>query len=547
MPLSCKIQTNNTQFQGVPRRLLDRILPFDGSSNKIREATTVKKHALTMPRAKAASVGLASSGPKNQAAKIAPKATSKTAPGDLTARVMEIISKEAGVDSGELGPNEEFTNHGVDSLLSLTIVGRIQEELGFEVPSSLFMDYPTPKDLIRFFGARDDSSISRPSSEISSGIVTPENGGYTAVTSDQQLEPSVIDVIRDTVARETVAMVELTPTASFSDIGIDSLLALTIAGTLSETLEMEIPSTLFMENVNLEEVSKALNLEKAVKNRAAQPALGLHNAIDLDPNSDPQSTSILLWGNPKRAKKTLFLFPDGSGSATSYASLPKIGLDTAAYALNCPWMKRPHEMTCTLEVLTSKYLIEIRRRQPSGPYYLGGWSAGGICAYEAAQQLAQAGQKTERLILIDSPNPTGLENPPQRMYDFFQSLGIFGAPGKEPPSWLRPHFDAFIRLLDKYEIQPFRAEGGICTHILYACDGICKHPDDPRPEIRPDDPREMLWLLNNRTDFSGDGWASLVRRQNLHVDTLQEVNHFSMMEQGSHMPVFGDFLSRSMV
>lgn len=498
----------------------------------------MKKHT----RAKAASVGLASSGPKNR-----PKATSKTAPSDLTARVMEIISKEAGVNSGELGPNEEFTHHGVDSLLSLTIVGRIQEELGFEVSSSLFMDYPTPKDLIRFFGAQDDSSISRPSSEISSSIVTPENGGSscdTAVTSDQQLERSVLDVIRDTIARETgVAMAELTPTASFSDMGIDSLLALTIAGTLSETLEMEIPSTLFMENVNLEEVSKALNLEEAVKNRAAQQ----HNAIDSDPNPDPQSTSILLWGNPKRAEKTLFLFPDGSGSATSYSSLPKIGLDTAAYALNCPWMKRPHKMARTLEVLTSKYLIEVRRRQPSGPYYLGGWSAGGICAYEAAQQLAQAGQKTERLILIDSPNPIGLENPPQRMYDFFQSLGIFGAPGKDPPSWLRPHFDAFIRLLDKYEIQPFRAEGGVRTHILYARDGICKHPDDPRPEIRPEDPREMLWLLNNRTDFSGDGWASLVRRQNLHVDILQEVNHFSMMEQGPHMDAFGNFLSRSII
>src|SRR4051794_7441877 len=118
-PLSCKIQTNNTQFQGVSRRFLERMLPSDGSPDKIGEATTVKKHALTMPRAKGASVRLTSSGPKNQVAKITPKATSKTAPNDLTARVMEIISKEAGVDSGELGPNEEFTNYGVDSLLSL--------------------------------------------------------------------------------------------------------------------------------------------------------------------------------------------------------------------------------------------------------------------------------------------------------------------------------------------------------------------------------------------------------------------------------------------
>jgi naphtho-gamma-pyrone polyketide synthase len=210
-------------------------------------------------------------------------------------------------------------------------------------------------------------------------------------------------------------------------------------------------------------------------------------------------------------------------------------------------MKTPQDLTCTLEELTAKYLVEIRRRQPVGPYYLGGWSAGGICAYEAAQQLAIAGERTERLILIDSPNPIGLENPPQRMYDFFESLGIFGTPGKPPPSWLLPHFNAFIRLLDDYKIKSFvRPNNCGSTHLLYARDGICDGPDVPRPEIRPDDPREMIWLINNRTDFSGDGWASLVRRENLNISVLSNVNHFSMMDPGPHMVEFAEFLHCAM-
>jgi len=125
-------------------------------------------------------------------------------------------------------------------------------------------------------------------------------------------------------------------------------------------------------------------------------------------------------------------------------------------------------------------------------------------AYKSAQQLSHNGEQTARLILIDSPNPVGLENPSERMFNFFDTLDFFGSNGKAPSSWLRPHFNAFLTTLDDYKVRPF---AGLSpqTHIVYARNSICKHPDDPRPEIRSDDPRKMLWLLNNRTDFSGSG------------------------------------------
>lgn len=202
-------------------------------------------------------------------------------------------------------------------------------------------------------------------------------------------------------------------------------------------------------------------------------------------------------------------------------------------------------MKASLEQQSAKYLAEIRRRQCKGPYYFGGWSAGGICAYEASQQLARAGEKTAKLILIDSPNPVGLENPPQRMYDFFESLDFFGTNGKAPPKWLRPHFDAFIGSLDDYKVKPFRGPA-LQTHIVYAKDGICKNPGDPRPKVRDDDPREMLWLLNNRKDFTAGGWASLVGEQNVKVEVLEEVNHFSMVAPGPKIKDLSSFIKRAM-
>lgn len=460
----------------------------------------------------------------------------------IISRVMAIVSDEARIDPSELRPETEFSDFGIDSLLSLTILSRLRDEVGLDLPSMLFADYPTVEKLQNFISLdRSPSLPSGSSSQDDTDVLTAE------LVSEPDTD-RLVDIIRSTISGETgVPIGDLTVTVRLSELGIDSLLALTTMSKLSEALDIEVPRSLFVENDTLYDLERALDMTikrrnvKIYPNAAKLQAIEQVNAID----SAPYATSVLLQGNSKAAAKKLFLFPDGSGSATSYSSLTRVSPNVAVYGLNCPWMKTPQDIAVPLEQLTAKYLLEIRRRQSHGPYYLGGWSAGGILAYEAAQQLSLAGESTERLILIDSPNPIGLENPPQRMYDFFDSLGIFGEGGKPPPSWLRLHFDTFIRLLDDYKVKDFAGKG-METHMVYARDGICKLPTDPRPEIHPNDPREMLWLLNNRTDFSGSGWCELVGKENMKITVLDNVNHFTMVEPGPEISKLSAFIRRAM-
>lgn len=58
----------------------------------------------------------------------------------------------------------------------------------------------------------------------------------------------------------------------------------------------------------------------------------------------------------------------------------------------------------TLEDIAEYHLQTIREFQPSGPYCLGGWSAGGLVAYEVAQRLRAAGEEVQLLILFDVTN-----------------------------------------------------------------------------------------------------------------------------------------------
>ena len=63
---------------------------------------------------------------------------------------------------------------------------------------------------------------------------------------------------------------------------------------------------------------------------------------------------------------------------------------------------RPH---ATIEEMASAYLDDVRAVQPRGPYLLGGYSGGGLVAFEIAQRLTAAGESVAFLALIDTFYP----------------------------------------------------------------------------------------------------------------------------------------------
>ncbi|KAG9635924.1 polyketide synthase, partial [Aureobasidium melanogenum] len=259
------------------------------------------------------------------------------------------------------------------------------------------------------------------------------------------------------------------------------------------------------------------------------PQLDKVNAKLTDISKFPAATSVLLQGNAKIATKKIFFLPDGSGSATSYVSIPNIGPDVAAFGLNCPFMKSPTDWTCGIETVSLLYLAEIKRRQPQGPYIIGGWSAGGVIAYAVAQALLANGEEVERLLLLDSPCPVNLAPLPQRLHVFFNEIGLLGTgdPSKTP-KWLLPHFSAAIRSLSDYEPQPSLKP--IKTYAIWCRDGVAGNPGDPRPPpAEEEDPAPMKWLLNHRTDFTDNGWAQLCGNEMKFG--VMGGNHFTMMKE----------------
>ena len=63
-----------------------------------------------------------------------------------------------------------------------------------------------------------------------------------------------------------------------------------------------------------------------------------------------------------------------------------------------------------IEALATHYIEELRLVQPKGPYFLIGYSWGGLIAYEMAQQLTASGEVVELVGLVDTYLPVALKN-----------------------------------------------------------------------------------------------------------------------------------------
>jgi amino acid adenylation domain-containing protein len=94
--------------------------------------------------------------------------------------------------------------------------------------------------------------------------------------------------------------------------------------------------------------------------------------------------------------------------------LPRyLGLDQPLYGLQHQSQDGKRALYTRVEGIAEHYLKEICTVQPEGPYFLGGYSFGGMVAFEIAQQLQKQGQEVALLALLDPPSPgNGKFSPP---------------------------------------------------------------------------------------------------------------------------------------
>ncbi|HET6852865.1 MAG TPA: thioesterase domain-containing protein [Pyrinomonadaceae bacterium] len=75
-----------------------------------------------------------------------------------------------------------------------------------------------------------------------------------------------------------------------------------------------------------------------------------------------------------------------------------------------------------IEPMASDYVEAIRSVQPHGPYMLGGWSMGGVIAFEMARQLQAQGEEIAMLALMDAEANVLVEEAPEFSWGVLLSI-----------------------------------------------------------------------------------------------------------------------------
>jgi acyl-coenzyme A synthetase/AMP-(fatty) acid ligase/thioesterase domain-containing protein len=119
------------------------------------------------------------------------------------------------------------------------------------------------------------------------------------------------------------------------------------------------------------------------------------------------SETLVALRTVEQPTRRLFIVHGAGGNVVNMVHMAKqLPDDLDVYAFQAHGVATPDgAIDRTIEAMAVRYLDELRVLQPKGPYLLGGYSDGGLVAWEMARRLNSEGNLVRGLLLIDSALP----------------------------------------------------------------------------------------------------------------------------------------------
>lgn len=190
---------------------------------------------------------------------------------------------------------------------------------------------------------------------------------------------------------------------SFFDLGGHSLIAVRMFALVRKTWNVDFPMSVLFEAPTIRKC--AALIEKHHAAGAGGPLS--HDATATETGRD--FTHLVAIHQGDGGPKTPFFMIAGMfGNVLNLRHLGQLlGVERPFYGLRARGLYGDEAPYRTIPEAAASYIAEMRQVQPEGPYMVGGFSGGGIAAFEVAQQLHAAGQDVAAVVLLDTPLPVG--------------------------------------------------------------------------------------------------------------------------------------------
>ena len=215
-------------------------------------------------------------------------------------------------------------------------------------------------------GKIDRRGLPEPKGDISSG--------ETAAATDA-FQAQMVKLWEDVLGKKPIGIRD-----NFFDLGGHSLLAARLMHRLGQAIGKTVPLAMLLQAPTIEQLAALLS----------QDGWSHH-------------WSSLVPMQPAGSHPPFFCVHGVGGNVLNFRELARrMGPDYPFYGIQARGLDGKHPCFTEIEEIAAYYIKEIKTVQPRGPYFVGGYSLGGIVAYEIAQQLRASGEPVGLLALLDT-------------------------------------------------------------------------------------------------------------------------------------------------
>lgn len=219
------------------------------------------------------------------------------------------------------------------------------------------------------------------------------DGDYVA--PETEIERTLVGIWEDLLGVQNVGVED-----SFFDLGGHSLIAVRLFAKVRKTYAVDFPISILFEAPTIRACA-ALIQERTGQSASEtvqeqKPKRGKRRFKHLVAMHDGEGGS----------QTPFFLVAGMFGNVLNLRHLAQLlGNDRPFYGLQARGLYGDEEPHGSIKDAARDYIAEMKQVQPAGPYLIGGFSGGGITAYEIAHQLRAMGDEVALVVLLDTPLP----------------------------------------------------------------------------------------------------------------------------------------------
>jgi aspartate racemase len=292
-------------------------------------------------------------------------------PGEIeTALARHPGVREAVVVAREEGPSQKrLIGYAVPAAGSSPGVADLRKFLKKQLP-----DYMVPADfvLIKEFPLTPNGKLDRGALPLPQA--SQVSAGDFAAPTDP-IESRLVSIWQELLAKKPISIHD-----NFFELGGHSLLAVRLMRRIEQSFKRKLPLTTLFEAPTIEQFAALLREE-----------------------SWSPSKSSLVPIQPEGSLPAFFCVHGLGGTVLRFRDLARhLGSDQPFYGVQAQGLDGDRPFHTSVEEMAAFYIKEIRSLQPDGPYYIGGYSLGGLIAFEMARQLQAESQEVGLLALFDA-------------------------------------------------------------------------------------------------------------------------------------------------